>query len=220
MPRLRLRLAFLEEAKWRRPGLRRNNLPVAVTLNRLATAFLVFRRAMDLGMGRWTVVIYVERATPFFVLGVNFSKRTRMIPEDARDWFIQRRLERGTLKKLCSLWSSHFEFRNSRKDSVPRVRDSKEGTFCCAVRPDDMVAIIGELVPRGKCWEFPNNAVTFDYHAIAEGICDDPLPTFYCDGSVRFIENCDEIDKREWAFGGGVQMRDINNPIDHNAQSF
>jgi hypothetical protein len=30
-------------------------LPVAVILNRLATAFLVLRRAMDLGMGRGMV---------------------------------------------------------------------------------------------------------------------------------------------------------------------
>jgi hypothetical protein len=55
LPRLRFRFAFLEEARWRKPGLRRSNFPVAVNLNRFATAFLVFRRAMDFGMGRGMV---------------------------------------------------------------------------------------------------------------------------------------------------------------------
>lgn len=55
MPRFRFRFAFLEEARWRRPGLRRSNFPVAVNLNRFATAFLVLRRAMDFGMGRGMV---------------------------------------------------------------------------------------------------------------------------------------------------------------------
>src|ERR1700761_2765567 len=64
-PRFRFRFAFLEEARWRRPGLRRRILPPAVTLNRLATAFLVFRRAMDLGMGGRTVARSFRRATLF-----------------------------------------------------------------------------------------------------------------------------------------------------------
>jgi hypothetical protein len=49
---LRLRFELLLAARWRRPGLRRSNLPVAVILNRLTAAFFVLRRAMALGMGR------------------------------------------------------------------------------------------------------------------------------------------------------------------------
>src|SRR3954470_2440365 len=55
LPSLRFRFELLEEARWRRPGLRRSSLPVAVILNRLATAFFVLRRAMDFGMGVGTV---------------------------------------------------------------------------------------------------------------------------------------------------------------------
>ena len=68
LPRLRFRLAFLEEAKWRKPGFRRSNLPDAVNLNRFAAAFLVFRRAMDLGMGRRTIQTFSTSATPFLGL--------------------------------------------------------------------------------------------------------------------------------------------------------
>ena len=66
LPRFRFRLALFEEAKWRRPGLRRSNLPEAVNLNRLATAFFVFRRAMDLGMGRERLDTLGRSATLFF----------------------------------------------------------------------------------------------------------------------------------------------------------
>jgi hypothetical protein len=41
LPRRRSRWAFLVCAKWRRPARKRNTLPVAVILNRFATAFLV-----------------------------------------------------------------------------------------------------------------------------------------------------------------------------------
>ena len=54
LPSLRLRFELLLEARWRRPGLRRMILPVAVILNRLAADFFVLRRAMDFGMGRAT----------------------------------------------------------------------------------------------------------------------------------------------------------------------
>lgn len=37
-----MRLRFLEAAKWRRPDLEANTLPVAVILKRFATDFLVF----------------------------------------------------------------------------------------------------------------------------------------------------------------------------------
>ena len=50
LPSLRFRFELFEEARWRRPGLRRMILPVAVTLNRLAADFFVLRRAMDLGI--------------------------------------------------------------------------------------------------------------------------------------------------------------------------
>lgn len=66
LPRLRLRLAFLEEAKWRSPGLRRRSLPDAVILNRFAAAFFVFRRAIDLGMGRRMVRFSLQSATLFW----------------------------------------------------------------------------------------------------------------------------------------------------------
>ena len=48
----RLRLAFLDDIKWRREDCERKTLPRAVILNRLATAFLVLLRAMDFGIGR------------------------------------------------------------------------------------------------------------------------------------------------------------------------
>ena len=51
LPSFRFRFELLDEARCRSPGLRRSNLPVAVTLNRLATAFLVLRRATGFGMG-------------------------------------------------------------------------------------------------------------------------------------------------------------------------
>ncbi len=54
-PSFRFRFELLDEARCRSPGLRRSNLPVAVTLNRLATAFLVLRRATGFGMGLRTV---------------------------------------------------------------------------------------------------------------------------------------------------------------------
>jgi uncharacterized membrane protein len=73
LPRFRFRLAFLEEAKWRKPGFRRSNLPDAVNLNRFAAAFLVFRRAMDLGMGRRTIQAFPASATPFLGLLWFFS---------------------------------------------------------------------------------------------------------------------------------------------------
>ena len=52
LPSLRFRFELFEEARWRRPGLRRMIFPVAVTLNRFEADFFVLRRAMDLGMGR------------------------------------------------------------------------------------------------------------------------------------------------------------------------
>ncbi len=69
LPRFRFRLALFEDAKWRRPGLRRSNLPEAVNLNRLATAFFVFRRAMDLGMGPRRVMVSSGSATLFCISG-------------------------------------------------------------------------------------------------------------------------------------------------------
>src|ERR1700683_5383390 len=61
--RWRLRLRFLLPARWRRPDWDVMTLPVAVILKRFATAFLVLRRAMDLGIqlfvtvqsGRWLI---------------------------------------------------------------------------------------------------------------------------------------------------------------------
>src|SRR5450755_942465 len=61
LARWRLRLRFLLPARWRRPDWDARILPEAVILKRLATAFLVLRRAMDLGIrlfvtvqsGRW-----------------------------------------------------------------------------------------------------------------------------------------------------------------------
>src|SRR4051812_27457885 len=51
LPSLRLRFELLLDARWRRPGLRRMILPVAVILSRLAADFFVLRRAIDFGMG-------------------------------------------------------------------------------------------------------------------------------------------------------------------------
>src|SRR3954447_21811010 len=65
LPRLRFRFAFFDDARWRNPGLRRRSLPVAVILNRLATAFFVLRRAIDFGMGVGTVAIKRQSATSF-----------------------------------------------------------------------------------------------------------------------------------------------------------
>ena len=65
LPSLRLRFELLLDARWRKPGLRRRILPVAVTLNRRATDFFVLRRAMLLGIGRRTVGIGTELATVF-----------------------------------------------------------------------------------------------------------------------------------------------------------
>src|SRR3954467_12871203 len=65
LPSLRLRFALLEDARWRNPGLRRRILPVAVILNRLATAFFVLRRAMDFGMGGGTVASELQSANFF-----------------------------------------------------------------------------------------------------------------------------------------------------------
>jgi hypothetical protein len=79
LPRFRFRLAFLEEAKWRKPGFRRSNLPDAVILNRFAAAFLVFRRAMDLGMGRRTIQAFPASATPF--LGLLWFSRVPGAPQ-------------------------------------------------------------------------------------------------------------------------------------------
>ena len=65
-PSLRLRLELLEEARWRRPGLRRRSLPVPVTLNRLAADFFVLRRAMDLGIGAGKLAGRSQRANIFW----------------------------------------------------------------------------------------------------------------------------------------------------------
>ena len=48
----RLRLALLDDIRWRRDDCERNTLPVAVILNLLATAFRVLLRAIDFGIGR------------------------------------------------------------------------------------------------------------------------------------------------------------------------
>src|SRR5271156_881361 len=56
LARWRLRLRFLLPARWRRPDWEVRILPVAVILKRLATAFLVLRRAMDLGIRLWVTV--------------------------------------------------------------------------------------------------------------------------------------------------------------------
>src|ERR1035441_4312466 len=50
LARWRLRLRFLLPARWRRPDWDARILPEAGILKRLATAFLVLRRAMDLGI--------------------------------------------------------------------------------------------------------------------------------------------------------------------------
>jgi hypothetical protein len=52
LPSRRLRFELFEDARCRRPGLRRRIFPVAVILKRFATDFFVFRRAIALGMGR------------------------------------------------------------------------------------------------------------------------------------------------------------------------
>src|SRR5271170_7432029 len=50
LERWRIRLRFFLLARWRRPDWDVMILPLAVILKRLATAFLVLRRAMDLGI--------------------------------------------------------------------------------------------------------------------------------------------------------------------------
>src|SRR5436190_3289268 len=65
LPSLRFRFELLLEARWRRPGLRRMSLPVPVTLNRLAAAFFVLRRAMDRGIGAGTVAGEGQGASSF-----------------------------------------------------------------------------------------------------------------------------------------------------------
>ncbi len=50
LPRLRIRLRFLELARWRRPAREVRIFPVAVILKRFATAFFVFRLALALGI--------------------------------------------------------------------------------------------------------------------------------------------------------------------------
>src|SRR5271170_6381643 len=56
LARWRLRLRFFLLARWRRPDWDVMILPVAVILKRLATAFLVLRRAMDLGIRLFVTV--------------------------------------------------------------------------------------------------------------------------------------------------------------------
>src|ERR1700722_2783557 len=56
LARWRLRLRFLLPARWRRPDWDARILPVAVILKRLATAFLVLRRAVDLGIRLFVAV--------------------------------------------------------------------------------------------------------------------------------------------------------------------
>jgi len=46
----RLRFAFFDCSRWRRPAWARNTLPVAVTLKRFATAFFVLRLAIGFGI--------------------------------------------------------------------------------------------------------------------------------------------------------------------------
>src|SRR5579862_1822093 len=56
VPRLRRRLAFLVESKWRLPARERMTLPVPVILNRLATDFFVL-----IPLGRLIKSIYYKR---------------------------------------------------------------------------------------------------------------------------------------------------------------
>src|SRR5271169_1294267 len=56
LARWRLRLRFLLPARWRRPDWEARILPEAVILKRFATAFLVLRRAMDLGIRLFVTV--------------------------------------------------------------------------------------------------------------------------------------------------------------------
>src|SRR6476469_1615376 len=79
LPSLRLRFALFEDARWRNPGLRRSSLPVAVNLNRLATAFFVLRRAMDFGMGVGTLAGKTQRAISFY--GNSSVGRVRLLEE-------------------------------------------------------------------------------------------------------------------------------------------
>src|SRR5260221_7897167 len=75
LPRLRLRFALLDDARCRNPGFRRRILPVAVILNRLATAFFVLRRAIAFGMGGGKLASARERANFFLQRSSTFRCR-------------------------------------------------------------------------------------------------------------------------------------------------
>src|SRR5690606_6810838 len=66
LPRLRLRLRLLFCRMWRLPCLRRSTLPVAVTLKRLATAFLVLARPEFLDIGAWKMAANGRAASGFW----------------------------------------------------------------------------------------------------------------------------------------------------------
>ena len=69
--------AFLFDIKCRREACARNTLPVAVTLKRLATAFLVLRRAIGFGMGAKKLGSFGKMTMNFFcrhTLTVNASQ--------------------------------------------------------------------------------------------------------------------------------------------------
>ena len=65
LPRLRFRLRFLFCRMWRLPCLRRNTFPVAVTLNRFETAFLVLAIPAFFDIGVAKVAMIGKWARPF-----------------------------------------------------------------------------------------------------------------------------------------------------------
>lgn len=65
LPRFRLRLRFLFCRMWRLPCLRRSTFPVAVTLNRLETDFLVLAIPAFLDIGAASVEPFAELARAF-----------------------------------------------------------------------------------------------------------------------------------------------------------
>jgi len=66
LPSLRLRLELLHSSRCRLPAFDRMTFPVAVSLNRLATDFLVLLRAMAFGMGRGQSQSVSRKATGKF----------------------------------------------------------------------------------------------------------------------------------------------------------
>src|SRR5215469_4247127 len=100
LPRRRSRLAFFVWARWRRPARERNALPVAVILNRLATAFFVLMplgRLINYSKER---ALYARNALKQGERQKNLGMLVLRRPELIRGWFGVPKLFHGILNSL------------------------------------------------------------------------------------------------------------------------